>query len=105
MSTTDVEKVVTTFAERLREQKFPFSGIYLFGSYAKGTAREWSDLDVCVISDRFAGKDWDEQERQLWRWTREVDSRIEPLGMSPEEFASEVSPMAHEVKTTGIKIA
>src|SRR5438093_357882 len=104
MRSTEVKKIVFDYANYLEEQKFPFWHIYLFGSYAKGRAQGSSDIDVCVVSDQFARDDWDERERQLWRWTSAVDSRIEPLGMSPEEFTSSLSPMAHEIKTTGILI-
>jgi len=36
---------------RVREIKNPFFICVVFGSYAKGTARKGSDLDLCVISN------------------------------------------------------
>ena len=36
---------------RIREIKNPFFICVVFGSYAKGTARKGSDLDLCVISN------------------------------------------------------
>lgn len=104
MSTTDAKKIVKKYANFLKQNKFPFSHIYLFGSYARGNFHRWSDVDVCVISGKFQGKNSVENKQQLWRWTREVDPRIEPFGLSTQEFKSGISPMAHQVKSTGIKI-
>ncbi len=34
-------------------RQFPFvSAVYLFGSHAKGTARPYSDVDLCVVAER-----------------------------------------------------
>jgi len=104
MSKDQVKKIVKTYADYLARQGFPFQSIYLYGSYARGNAHEWSDIDVAVISPKFAGKDWNENEQQLWRWRRDIDIRIQPLGFSPNEFAEDLSPLVSEVKKTGIKI-
>lgn len=87
----------------MKENRFPFERVYLFGSYAKGLEKKWSDIDVCVVSDKFADKNWDSNERILWRLRREIDSRIEPIGMASEEFNG-LSPLSEEIKKTGIRI-
>ena len=46
------KKIVKEYAEKLKEENYPFSAIYLFGSYAKGEAHKWSDIDVAVISEK-----------------------------------------------------
>ena len=87
----------------MKKNNFAFSRSFLYGSYAKGKAKPWSDIDICVISKKFNGKNWDKYERQLWYWRREVDARIEPVGMSPCEFKN-ISPLAYEIKKTGIRV-
>jgi predicted nucleotidyltransferase len=55
---TDIETVnslANKFADDVR-QKFPVSRAVLFGSYAKGTASELSDIDICFFLDSFNGK-------------------------------------------------
>ena len=78
--------------------------MYLYGSYAKGQAREWSDIDVAVISPVLGNVLGDEQF-QLWRLRRDVDSRIEPYGMTQQDFENNNDPMVRAIKTTGETIA
>jgi len=103
MSTIEAKQIVKNYAKFLKRKKFPFSSIFLFGSYAKGNARPWSDIDICVVSNKFKNKNWDKYERQLWYWRRQVDARIEPVGMSPDEFSNS-SPLVYEIKKTGIRV-
>jgi predicted nucleotidyltransferase len=44
----------------------------LFGSYAKGNARDESDIDVAVIFDGFTG-DWLDAAARLWRLTEDIN--------------------------------
>lgn len=104
MSKAEAKKVVKKYAKKLKEEKYPFSAIYLFGSFVKGKAHKWSDIDVAVVSKEL-NKDWQEARMKLWRIGADVDTRIEPHGFSPEDFKDYWNPMAHEVKKTGIKIA
>jgi len=41
------------------------SSAYLFGSYAKGNAKEWSDIDVALVSDDFSGIRFHDVEKLL----------------------------------------
>lgn len=104
MSAAVAKKIVKAYGRLLRARRITYTQLFLFGSYARGRAYPWSDIDVCVVSKQFSGKRWDAGERALWRLRSEVDMRIEPVAMSPEEFKS-ASPLAHEVRTTGIRIA
>jgi len=65
--------------------KYEDAEIYLFGSYAKGTWIEDSDIDVVVISKHFAKLSAEERVRIL----RKMASRKTPfqiLAYTPEEF-------------------
>jgi len=95
--------VIRKYVRKLKKEKFAFSGVYLFGSYAKGKANEWSDIDIAVVSDEIE-RDWDENRKRLWRLTLGIDSRLEPHGFSEREFKENWHPMVNEIKKTGIKI-
>ena len=102
-----MEKEVKENIEKLRRllsRERSVKLAYLFGSYARGDARRGSDIDVAVISDHFNGnKDYD--RLLLWKLRRSVDARIEPQGLTTQRFNNAVDPVAHEIRTTGIRIA
>lgn len=89
---------------KLREKKYPFFALYLFGSYAKGRAQKWSDIDVAVLSGAMK-KNWNKNEEILWKLGAEVDPRIEPVGFSVEDFNKGNDPMIEEIKRTGVRVA
>ncbi len=75
---------------------------YLYGSHARGTAREWSDIDIAVIARNLSG-DWHDDFLSLARISHTIDSRIEAIGYIPQTFRDE-SPLVWEIKTTGIQL-
>jgi predicted nucleotidyltransferase len=76
---------------------------YLFGSYAQGTPREHSDIDVALVVEHL-GNDYDffKIEPILWKLTRQVDARIEPLLIARD---TDNSGFLGEIQKTGIEIA
>jgi predicted nucleotidyltransferase len=104
MGKDKVKRIAEKYAEKLVAENFPFAAIFLFGSQAKGRARRWSDIDIAVISDKFKRK-WNENEELLWRYTIEVDSRIEPVGFTVKDFKEGLDPLIKEIKKNGIRIA
>ncbi len=80
--------------------------VILFGSHAYGRPREWSDIDVAVISSAFAGMgrvarlEW--LERAAWEAKAHA---VEPVGFTWEEYveASDLS-LIGEVREKGVVI-
>ncbi|MBW2661457.1 MAG: nucleotidyltransferase domain-containing protein [Deltaproteobacteria bacterium] len=91
------------YATKLKAKRYPFSAVYLFGSYTKGKANRWSDIDVAIISDKLK-KNWNKNEDILWKYTIGIDSRIEPIGFTVKDFQDDSNPIVYEIKRTGIKI-
>jgi predicted nucleotidyltransferase len=102
-SLDEVINHVQTYLEALQKEKLPIERVFLFGSHAKGNARRWSDIDVCVISPRF--RDRCHAIEYLWKRRSDFDLEhgIEPVGFHPKDFIDE-DPLAWEIKTTGIEI-
>jgi predicted nucleotidyltransferase len=86
------------------KNSMPVNKVVLFGSYAKGTAHELSDIDICFFFDSFNGKG-------------RIDIIIELLGMAGkykgvffEPIAFPVSeiergnPFVREILATGIEL-
>ncbi|MBN2743514.1 hypothetical protein LX69_01428 [Breznakibacter xylanolyticus] len=68
---------VTQYSSLLK-QHMQFEKVYLFGSYAKNTNREDSDIDVAIVVKHVDG-DFFSVTPLLWKLRREVDDRIEPI--------------------------
>jgi predicted nucleotidyltransferase len=74
---------------------------YLFGSYAKGTQKEESDIDIAVVVGHM--NDFFELQMELFRRRRRIDLRIEPHPFEEADF-SENNPVAAEIMNSGIEI-
>jgi predicted nucleotidyltransferase len=82
----------------------PIDCVYLFGSYAKGTATGDSDIDLCFFSNDFEHKRSFDVMLQLLRLAhkyREFD--IEPHVFPTSELQND-NPFVKEVLRTGRKI-
>jgi uncharacterized protein len=60
--------------------------LILFGSYAKGTNTEDSDIDLVVISNDFSGKDYWERINILSDAIYEIFAPIEATAFTEEEW-------------------
>jgi len=74
---------------------------YIFGSFAKGTEREESDIDVAIVLSEMT--DFFETQRQLMQLRRRVDLRLEPHPISTDDFSPD-NPLAYEILQTGVAI-
>ena len=77
--------------------------VFLFGSYAKGIAGKWSDIDLAVVSPDFS-EDLFEERIRLMKLALVIDERIEPTPFRPEDFNENV-PLVNEINESGIEIA
>lgn len=100
-------EAVQFFKDRLQERGVHVARLILFGSRAAATAAEDSDVDVVLVSDDFQGKSIFERSRLAGPAEAETIRRFQvPLDvvlMSPEEFASERSIVAHAARTGGME--
>ena len=91
------------FVKRVQQAGIPVKTAYLFGSFAKNTAHQWSDIDICIVSKKF-GKDYFDETVKLRHLTENVDDRIEPIAYRPEDLNDRYSTLANEIKTFGIRL-
>ena len=98
-----VKQLVENYASDVRNV-FPVDKVVLFGSHAKGTATEQSDIDVCFFLNSFGDK-------------RRVDILIELLGLMhkykrvhfepivfPTSELQNDNPFVKEILRTGIEL-
>ena len=80
--------------------------IILYGSHCEDAAREYSDIDLIVISDHFEGMDLWDRQCILGDSTAGIYEPIEALGYTVAEYEA-MGPgtfVGQEVKAKGIEI-
>jgi predicted nucleotidyltransferase len=98
----DIENTIRKYIAQIKQLK-RISGAYIFGSYAKGRASMWSDIDVAIISPDFSHDLFDERVA-LMKLALRFDDRIEPRPFRPEDFTPD-NPLVNEIRTSGIEIS
>ena len=74
---------------------------FLFGSYAKETEREESDIDIALVLGNMP--DFFATQMQLRKLRRTIDLRIEPHPIREADFNSQ-HPFAFEIQKSGIEL-
>jgi predicted nucleotidyltransferase len=88
--------------EALEQDDIKIKRAILFGSYAKGTFNELSDIDLALISDSFSGNRFLDKER-IRKHILSVNTDISPMPYRPEDFNDD-DYMAIEIQREGITI-
>ncbi|MEA3467630.1 MAG: nucleotidyltransferase domain-containing protein [Thermodesulfobacteriota bacterium] len=98
-SANPVNKIVKDYIRRLREDNIPIQKVFLFGSYATGNQRKDSDIDIAIISTFFKGDRFSDR-RLIVPYRRGLDSRIDPIPFTPNDF-DKGGILIDEIKRTG----
>jgi len=93
---------ISDYLSKLRG-KISIDQVILYGSYAKGNANEWSDIDLYIVS-----KDLPENELKgsngyhLDCLVNKFDSRLEVIAINPKQLEHPIEKsFFEEVKSTG----
>ncbi len=97
----EIEKIIRKYIAQVKQLK-QVSRAFIFGSYAKGTAGKWSDIDIAIISPDFS-HDLFVERIALMKLALKLDDRIEPSPFRPEDFNLD-NPLVNEIRTSGIEI-
>lgn len=90
------------FVKAVRKLGIPVEAAYLFGSWVQGRGKEWSDIDLAIVSSAFEGIRFSDR-RKLDRAVLDVDTDIQVHPYRPEDF-NDSNPFVREILRTGIKI-
>ena len=81
------------------------SKLVLFGSFARGDANKYSDIDLVVIAPEFDGPRELTVVEKLWLATASADNRIEPIPCGEREWETEQGrPILEIARQEGIVI-
>ncbi len=93
---------IKKYVEKLRLNEIPISQAYLFGSYARGTFDNHSDIDIALVSSKFKGNRIDDKDL-IRKITIEAGSDVDVIPFKPEDFMMD-NPLAKEISSYGVRI-
>src|SRR4030042_5057928 len=97
----EIKEIVIQFARRLGELGVEVSQIILYGSYAKGKPKDYSDIDIAVVSPTFEKLDIFKRQEILSIAHHGFDEPIEPIGLTPDQI-KERKGLVREILVTGV---
>ena len=99
----EINKKARSFAEDVK-QVLPVEKAILFGSYAKGYATGWSDVDICFFLKDYNGKNRVEIIAELLGMSRKYpDVPFEPLVFQSSDLENG-NPFVREIISTGMEL-
>lgn len=81
--------------------KYDIIQAFMFGSFAKGTNHEDSDIDIAIVVKDVT--DIIDAQIDMMKLRRKVDLRIEPHPFTIKDFNNE-NPVVNEILKSGIQI-
>lgn len=93
-------KLANSYLKRVKQTRIPFSEAWLFGSYAKGTANDSSDIDLAIALDDAVDNSF-ETEVNLMVLREGEELMIEPNVFSKAGF-DESLPIVKQIKEYGL---
>jgi predicted nucleotidyltransferase len=106
LSKDEVIRIVNGFLE-LARHKHDVRQAYLFGSFAKGTAREYSDVDLAIVlgSINLSEEPPFDENFKIFHEAQEYNSLLEVVSFRQEEFDQEDGgSLLKHIKKEGIRL-
>jgi predicted nucleotidyltransferase len=105
LSKDEVIKIAKEFIERLR-QTHDVRQAYLFGSFAKGTAKDYSDVDLAIVlgSLDISGESPLGEDFVIFHEAQKYNSLLEVVCFVQEEFDRDGGALVRLIKKEGIKL-
>lgn len=105
LSKDEVINIVTGFLKR-SSQKHKIKQAYMFGSFAKGTAKEYSDIDVAVILEsmgRVEDSPFDE-DFEIFHEAQQYNSLLEVVCFAQDTFDRCGDSIIRRIKEEGFRV-
>lgn len=94
------KKEINNFVHLLQKEQIKISQVILFGSFAKGKQKDYSDIDLAVVSPNF-GKDTHKEMMFLVNLSSKVSDRIEAIPVAEKDMQMKYHPLIGEIKKYG----
>ena len=103
LTRNDAIKIVRNYAHDIESRGVNLRSVILYGSFAKGTQHEWSDIDVALVADEFSGFTFNDKKLFPYIGIKKPYVRIEAKTY-PTDYFRDGDPFIEEIVKTGIKI-
>ena len=92
---------IKRFIIACNQKDIQFKNVILFGSAANGTANDYSDIDVALVSDQFSGNPFSD-----WHLFSPINIKFTEIEPHPflSQYFEESDPFIEEIKRAGIEI-
>ncbi len=97
-----INKSIIDYIKLIQQKYSDIESVYVFGSYARGTSNQDSDIDLALIFKNLDDSKRFDMQVQLMLLAAQIDTRIEPHPISYDDFYSD-NPFAAEIKKTGFE--
>ena len=98
----EINNKIMRFIEFLENTRIHIETAILFGSYAKGSGNEWSDIDLALVSRMFEGNRYYDLDK-LADACFAIDTNISPLPYTPDDFTND-DLFVREILKNGIRV-
>ncbi len=86
-------------------RKHTIYSAYLFGSYVRGTQKDYSDIDIALVMLRIKeSKRYYEESLDIFHEAQEFNSLLEIVCFREDEFEKGEEAIVNRIKKEGIKI-
>jgi len=104
MGKEKIQKNLKLFTKRVRNRFHP-QKVLLFGSFARGQAGSYSDVDIIVVADTFKTVQFNKRLDILYPLIQDLSIDFHVFAYTPQEFAR-LSPLTSisEAKIHGIPL-
>jgi len=98
-----VKDIINQYIQKVSKE-IKIEKVILFGSYAKGTTHQYSDVDLAVFSDNFKNSSRIENLKFLILKAMDFDLDLEPQPFTVDDYLNPEG-FVEEIIRTGIEIS
>ena len=102
LNKAEVNKIISLFKNKLKQEGVAFQKIILFGSYATGNTHIDSDIDVAVILPFNLPSGAREKIKDIMWWAKQINVKLEPHILSSKDFENKFFSLPAEIKKIGV---
>lgn len=105
LSKDEVMRIASGFLEIIR-MKHDVRGAYLFGSFAKGIAKDYSDVDLAIVLGTMAKSEESpfDEDFEIFHEAQKYNSLLEVVCFLQDDFDQNGTTLVKKIKKEGIRL-